>query len=526
MKGMLIAIVALSCALPVLARAPQVATESGAVRGVASGLGDAYLGVPYAAPPLGPLRWRPPAPTSSWQGARDASAFGPACPQKGVSMPGEPAPVTSEDCLYLNVWTPLRRPGRHPVMVWIHGGGYANGATALPLYRGDRLAAKGVVVVSINYRLGVLGFLAHPALSLEGDGGSGNYGLMDQIAALQWVQRNIAAFGGDPGNVTVFGQSAGAMSVSLLMASPRARGLFHRAIAQSGGVFEPIQAAPAYRLAQAEKDGERYAASVQAGSLAELRSLPVERLLEGRAASVSHPVVGPAVLPQTPYEAFVSGQHARVPVLLGYNAEEARSLIDVSGVRADNFHAELQRAWGALPRVIVEGYPFASDEQARQARLDLERDLRFGWDMWAWARLQARAGAPAYVYRFSRRPPFPKHSVQAGWGASHFAELWYMFDQLGQAPWPWSRTDRRLARAMSGYWVNFARTGDPNGPGRPRWPAFSASAPALMALGDRTGPIANPDLASLSAFDRAYDVMRGAAFGTPVNGQGQTAVQP
>lgn len=433
-------------------------------------------------------------------------------------MPGEPAPRTSEDCLYLNVWTPTGAAVGRPraVMVFIHGGGYANGATALPLYWGDRLARKGVVVVSFNYRLGPLGFLAHPELSAESRHGvSGDYGLMDQIAALEWVQRNARAFAGDPAEVTVFGQSAGAMSISLLIASPQSKGLFQRAIAQSGGVFEPVQLDPSYRLAQAEKDGVAFGRSLGANSLTALRALPGARLLEGRVDLATHPVVEPGVLPLSPYEAYSTGRQNDVAVLIGSNAEEARSLVDLKAVTAANFNQSLATAWGPLPPRIVAAYPFTTDAEARQARADLERDLRFGWDMWAWARLQARHGAhPAYVYRFEQSPPFPTDSVRADWGASHFAELWYMFDHLDQEPWRWTAADRLLAQRMSGYCVNFARTGDPNGPGLPIWPAYTLERPLVLRLGEHVEATAMPGLDALRGFDGAYDQIRGAPFDT------------
>jgi len=492
-------------------------TDTGALRGVADDRVTAFLGVPYAAPPLGALRWRPPQAPATWTGVRSARAFAPACMQKGVSMPGESPPRISEDCLYLNVWTPARH-GRRPaaVMVWIHGGGYTNGATAMPLYWGDRLARRGVVVVSVAYRLGPFGYLAHPELSAESaDHSSGNYGLMDQIAALRWVQRNIRAFGGDRDRVTLFGQSAGAMSVSLLVASPQARGLFQRAIAQSGGVFEPLELAPGYHLPQGQRDGVAYAASLGAKSIADLRALPAETLLGGKANSVSHPVIGPQVLPISPYTAYVTGRQAQVPILIGSNADEARSLADVSHITAATFKADLDHTWGSLPPSIVRAYPFTTDAEARAARLDFERDLRFGWDMWAWARLQASvARQPVFLYRFAQAPPFPATSPRAGWGASHFAELWYMFDHLDQEPWAWSASDRRLARLMSSYWVNFARAGDPNGPGLPVWPTFDPVTRQLLVLtGDPVvGTVANPD--QLHAFDATYDMVRGSAFGT------------
>jgi para-nitrobenzyl esterase len=451
----------------------------------------------------------------SWVSARNATDFAPACPQTGVSMPGEPPPRTSEDCLYLNVWTTQRRGARlKAVMVFIHGGGYANGSTALPLYWGDRLARRGVVVVTLAYRLGVLGYLAHPDLSAESPRhSSGNYGLMDQAAALQWVHRNIAAFGGDPRRVTLFGQSAGAMSISQLMASPLADGLFQGAIGESGGLFEPLQLAPSYRLAAAERDGAAFGRSLGANTIEEMRQLPVEKLLQRNAAAIVHPIIEPYALPLSPYDAFVARRQAMVPVLVGWNAQEARSLTRLDNIRAATFEADIANAFGPLPPALVAAYPHADDGQAALARGELEKDLRFAWDMWAWGRLQASAGQRAYVYRFEQQPPFPAGSVRAGWGAAHFAELWYVFDHLDQEPWLWTAADRRTADLMAGYWVNFATHGDPNGPGLPRWPAFTVAHQNVRRLGSATeaGPI--PELAPLTVFDRVYAQLRGAAFG-------------
>lgn len=471
----------------------------------------AYLGVPYAAPPVGDLRWRAPRPATAWPGVRRADAFAPACPQTGVSMPGEAPPQTSENCLYLNVWTPAKRSGeRLPVMVFIHGGGHTNGATAMPLYAGDRLARRGVVVVTLAYRLGAFGFLAHPELTAEsGRGSSGNYGLMDQVAALEWVKRNIAAFGGGPARVTLFGQSAGSMAISALMASPRAAGLFHGAIGQSGGLFEPLQLAPGYLLANAERDGVAFGARLGAGSLAALRALPVDSLFAG--GGNFHPVIEPWLLPEAPYDVFAAGRQHDVPVLIGWNTEEARALTDLRPVTAETFDTDIAAAFGALPPALLSAYPHATDGEARQARGDFERDLRFGWDMWAWARLQAGQGRTAFVYNFAQRPPFPADSVRAGWGASHFAELWYMFDHLDQEPWAWSESDRRLADTMAGYWVNFARTGDPNGPGLPVWPAFTTTDQRVQRLAD---PISTSDvegLPGLLVFDAVYGQVRGVS---------------
>jgi para-nitrobenzyl esterase len=494
------------CLFAASAGARPVQIESGAIDGVAQGDISAYLGVPFAAPPVDVLRWREPQPVASWNGRRKADSFAPACPQKGVSMPGEKPPATSEDCLYLNIWTPAKSAAeRLPVMVWIHGGGYTNGSASMPLYWGDKLAQRGIVVVTVAYRLGPLGFLAHPELTAESARkSSGNYGLLDQIAALEWIQRNIAAFGGDRGRVTIAGQSAGAMAVSMLMASPRAKGLFHRAIGQSGGLFEPVRIAPQYLLANAERDGRKYASSVRADSIATLRKRPVAELLEGTAGSVSHPVIEPDVLPVAPHEAFVAGAHNDVPVLVGFNAEEARSLVDVTRVESATFAADIERSFGALPPALIEAYPHANDREAQQARLDFERDLRFGWDMWTWARLQS---GRAYFYHFMQRPPFPAGSVQHGWGAGHFAELCYMFDHLDQEAWPWSPADRRLARLMADYWTNFIKTGDPNGAELPRWPLFGADGNTLHLEGSVfAGGLPGTD--QLRVFDAVYKAMR------------------
>ena len=494
--------------------APQVPTESGAISGVsASGL-TVFKGVPFAAPPVGDLRWRPPMPAAPWTGTRKADAFAPACMQTGVSMPGETPPAVSEDCLYLNIWTPAdSSPGQLPVLVWIYGGGYINGSAAMPLYWGDRLATKGVIVVTIAYRLGPLGFLALPELTRESaHHSSGNYGLLDQIAALEWVHRNIAAFGGDPKCVTIAGQSSGSISVSILMASPLAKGLFQRAIGESGGLFEPLQLGPKFLLANAERDGEKYAASLGAPSLKELRRLPASQLT-GNAGGTVHAVIEPYVLPASPYEAFTAGRQNDVPLLIGSNAEEARAMVDVSHETAATFSSDLERSVGQLPPALVAAYPHATDEQAKQAQLGLERDLRFGWDMWAWARLQAGTGRhPVFYYSFQQQPPFPAGSVYAGWGASHFAELWYVFDHLDQSAWNWTAGDRKLAGEMSSYWVNFAKSGDPNGPGLPTWPAFTAVDGKVQYLADpiRVGGVAN--IKGLTVFDSVYTAVRGKPF--------------
>jgi para-nitrobenzyl esterase len=503
------------------AAAQLVQTESGTVSGIHSTGLSVYKGIPFAAPPVGDLRWRPPAHAASWTGTRQAVAFAPACIQVGVSMPGELPPAVSEDCLYLNIWAPAKAETktaheRLPVIVWIYGGGYINGSASMPLYWGDQLAQKSVLIVTIAYRLGPLGFLALPELTRESPHhSSGNYGLMDQIAALEWIHRNIASFGGDPKCVTIAGQSSGSISVSILMASPLAKGLFQRAIGESGGLFEPLQLAPKFLLANAEHEGEKYAAALGAPSLKELRRLSAS-LLSGNAGGIVHAVIEPYVLPLSPYEAFTLGQQNDVPLLIGSNAEEARAMVDVSQETAATFDRDLEHRVGQLPPALLAAYPHATDEEARQAQLGLERDLRFGWDMWAWARLQAGTGkSPVFYYSFRQRPPFPAGSVYAGWGASHFAELWYVFDHLDQSPWNWTAGDWKLAEEMSSYWVNFARSGDPNGPGLPSWAAFTnaESKVQYLAAPITVGGVSN--IQELSVFDAVYSTVRGSPFADP-----------
>jgi para-nitrobenzyl esterase len=507
-------IVVAALQLPIILLAQSAHTVSGTISGVRDGTLSVYKGIPFAAPPIGELRWRPPAPVASWSGVRKADTFAPACMQTGVSMPGEATPAISEDCLYLNVWTSAKTDQeRLPVIVWIYGGGYINGSASMPLYWGDRLAHKGVIVVSIAYRLGPLGFLALPDLTRESpQHSSGNYGLMDQIAALEWVQKNIEAFGGDPKSVTIAGQSSGSISVSILMASPLARDLFQRAIGESGGLFEPLQLAPKYLLANAEKEGQVYATSLGATSLRELRNLPASKLT-GNAGGIVHPVIEPYLLPESPYDTFAAGHQNDVSLLLGSNAEEARALVDVSHVAASTFLSGIAESYGPLPGPLLAAYPHATDDEARIGRLGFERDLRFGWDMWAWARLQAGTGRnPVYYYSFRQEPPFPANSIYEGWGASHFAELWYVFDHLDQDPWRWTAADRKLAAEMSSYWVNFARSGNPNGHGLPAWPAFTNAESKVQYLGDptTTGGVASID--TLEVFDGVYSAVRGKPF--------------
>ena len=511
------AVAAILLSLSVKMVVASVRTDAGFVEGVSDETIQVYKGLPFAAPPVGPLRWREPQPVAPWAGVRRATAFAPACMQTGVSMPGESPPPTSENCLYLNIWAPPQHAKELlPVLVWIYGGGFSNGSASMPLYWGDRLARKGVIVITLAYRIGPFGWLALPELTSEAPHhSSGNYGLEDQVAGLAWVQRNIAAFGGDPSRVTIAGQSAGATSVSLLVASPLAKGLFRGVIAESGGLFEPTQLAPNYQLANAEHDGQAYAASVGAKSLAALRSLPAAALLTGSRFVVTHPVIEPYALPFSPYDSFVAGRANETPVLVGSNADEARSLVEnLDSVKAATFSADIEKAWGTLPQELLASYPHGTDAEAVVSRLGFERELRFGWDDWAWARLQAaNSQKPVFYYHFAHSPPYPNNSVYAGWGPSHYSELWYVFDHLDQQPtWRWTDQDRWLADTISSYWTNFVKTGDPNSQGLPHWPRFSQIRDSVLRLDTPVTIIGVPNLDKLQTFDVVYSAARGAPF--------------
>lgn len=501
--GPLVALLAVAMALAApVASAEPVRTEYGLVEGVEDNGARVFRGIPYAAPPVGPLRWRAPAPPATWEGVRNADQFSPICIQPGSYPDDAPPEPMSEDCLYLNVWTPtVARDEPLPVMVWIYGGGLLNGSASTPLYAGDALARRDVIVVTFNYRLGAFGFLAHPQLSQEsGYGGSGNYGLLDQIEALKWVQANISAFGGDPANVTVFGQSSGAISISALISSPLARGLFHRAIGQSGGLLEPLDAAPEFGLEGAEQVGQAFAAQLDAPSLQALRSLPASAIV-ARPFN-PQPNVDGYVLRETPYGALASVRANDVDLLVGSNAEEGLYFLSGRTVTAANLTDILSQDFPGFIVSLIGPRDPADDRAAREAFISFESDMRFGWNMWAWARLNARAGRRTFYYRFA-------HSPAGQDGATHGAEMAYVFDHLDLYDAPWTASDRRLAEIMISYWTNFARTGDPNGEGLPNWPAFeSSSQRALLIDDDNVRSAAIPNEASLAAIDRVYATIR------------------
>ena len=490
-----------------------VRTEGGRLLGVAQDGLRVFLGIPFAAPPLGALRWRPPAPAPRWSGVRRADHFADSCMQESRADPafGTPALTVSEDCLYLNVWTPARSASDHlPVMVWIYGGGFNQGSTAIPLYSGEQLAAHGVVVVSIAYRVGPLGFLAHAALTAESSHhSSGNYGLLDQIAALQWIQRNIAKFGGDPHKVTIFGESAGGIAVSMLAASPLARGLFSGAISESGGSFGPTRDPPLpgenmLTLAEAERDGAAFAQKLGAQTAAELRRLPAQTVQQAAAGhGLFWPVVDGWVILGDQYRLYQEGRFNDTPILIGTNSDEG-ALFGAPTSRQAYIDAVHQR-YGPYAQRLLAVYP-ATETAWRQSSMDLTRDAAFGWPTWAWARLQSRGGhSKVFCYYFEHVPPRPASSRwREATGAVHSEEMVYVFGHLNQQALPWTSADRTLSDEMTTYWTNFAKHGDPNSAGIPEWPAFAGADPQVMRLTDPPHAGSVPNLAGLEVLDAYF----------------------
>jgi para-nitrobenzyl esterase len=459
--------------------APVVHVAGGALQGARQGGADAYLGIPFAAQPVGERRWHAPEPAKAWSGVRDATHFGASCWQ-AVSAKGfgpwtheyvVDGPV-SEDCLYLNVWTPARSGAGRPVLVWFHGGGFSQGSGSVPIYDGAHLAAQGVVVVTVNYRLGVLGFFAHPELTREAAGGAtGNYGLMDMIAALKWVRANAAAFGGDPGAVTIAGQSAGGMAVHDLIVSPLAKGLFQRAVIESGlpGV------APNPPLADAEAAGVAFAKAHGAADLAALRAMSPAQLSQGARGSFA-PMRDGVLLPADDLKPA-----SDTPVLVGVNADEGSAMSASYGTTDPvRFAALLHDSYGAMQDRFAGFYPAATDTERAAASRRLLTDKSLA-ALYAWGRTRlGETRSPVYAYLWSHPEPGPE---AARWRAFHSSEIPYAFRTLDASPERgFTAADQRLSLEVSDYWLDFIRTGDPNGAGLPHWPRLSAVQPRIMAL--------------------------------------------
>jgi para-nitrobenzyl esterase len=465
-------------------RTVQTRTANGIVEGVVSADNQVrtFKGIPFAAPPVGRLRWRAPQPAANWTGIRKAVDYGPRCMQGRIyndMIFHDEGP--SEDCLYLNIWMPEaaiagKRPEqvRLPVMVWIYGGGFQAGGSSEPRQDGGNLSRKGVIVVSMNYRLGIFGFFSHPELTKESDhNASGNYGLLDQLAAVQWVHDNIARFGGDPDNVTIFGESAGSFSVSALMASPLAKGLFRRAIGESGAYFSSTL--PARPRAEAEESDVKFAeSSLGSSSLEKLRALPADQILQSalKAQGIRFsPNIDGYFLPASVPEIFAAGKQSQVALLAGWNADEGswRTFFGKDEPNAQNFAAQARRRFGDKADRFLKVYPAETDEQAKRSAQDFAGDQFIGFGTWRWLEAQTRTGkSPVYRYEFDQAVPLPNPA------AHHASEIEFVFQVLSARDLPWRPEDRKVSELMGDYWTNFAKTGDPNGPGLPKWPIYSA----------------------------------------------------
>ena len=494
-----------------------ILTTAGAIRGETVDGVRTFRGIPYAAPPVGDLRWRAPQPAPAWEGTRDAVTFGTPCWQPILEGFYSRGPIErDEDCLYLNVWTRAVAGDDAPVMLWIHGGGLRIGHGHLPMYDGAALTDQGVVLVSINYRLGELGFLAHPELSAESaDGVSGNYGILDQVAALAWVRDNITAFGGDPGNVTIFGESAGSWSVCYLYASPLATGLFHRAIGQSGGCFEPhAQLAEDTAAGRSGHDvGAGMAEFLGAADLAALRAIPAAELY---AKVAEQPPTGSPgvyvdghVFPAQMADLVADGRHNRVPVMLGSNADEWTTMaLGQPEVDEETYRASQEAAWGESAPDILAAYAADAAQSPDRAAGEILSDRYFARQMRAWGRAQVAHGDPAWLYFFTHAPDVGGEYGTSK-GAFHAAEIAYAFGNphLGfheTASLEPRAEDTEVARLMSGYWTNFAKRGDPNGEGLPEWPAFGADAEQVLDISATPAVITGLRQEKLDAMDRYF----------------------
>ncbi|MFD2933170.1 carboxylesterase/lipase family protein [Spirosoma flavum] len=468
-----------------------VKTENGRVEGATNKAGDIriFKGIPFATPPIGNLRWKAPQPVANWTNVRQCQVFGPS------PMQAKPAPFMywsseflipeqpiSEDCLYLNVWTGAKlATEKRPVIVFIPGGGFRSGGGACPIYDGEAMAKKGIVFVNINYRLGVFGFLAHPELSQEsGHNASGNYALLDMIAALKWVRKNIAAMGGDPENVTVAGQSAGAFAVNFLTASPLAKGLFQKAIAESGGSFMTSPIRPKLTLQGAEQQGITFANSLQVKSLAELRAKSSDDILKAT-GGLSAPIVDGYVVPESVMAIYTHGQQSDVPLIVGWNEDDK---IMGPPAKADAFREQIKKRFGDKSDAFLKAYPAQTDDEAAQSQGNSNRDESFGIQDYTWAKMQTKTGkAPVYMYNFNRK--LPALTPQMQFGAFHSGEIVYAYNNLNTLNRPWEAVDQHIADVMSSYWVNFAKTGNPNGKNLPNWPAYKPVSDSVLIF-DKT----------------------------------------
>lgn len=496
-----------ACALFALGTAyaadDPVRLDTGLVSGAPSSTPDVrvFKGIPFAAPPTGDQRWRAPKPAAHWDGVKKAEEFSPTCMQGGGGRGGN----TSEDCLYLNVWTGAKGAReKRPVMVWIYGGGYTSGSGSQAMYDGEALAKKGAIVVTFNYRLGPLGFFSYPELTTESDRrAAGNFGVMDSIAALQWVQKNIAAFGGDPKNVTIFGESAGAGMVANLMAMPQTKGLFERAIGESSA-WSTAQIGKLQTLSEAEAAGTKVAEGLGAKSLADLRAKPASDILRGGGRGAA-PIVDGFLIREDPGKVFAEGK-VEMPVLVGSNRDES---FGGNPRSAADFIDQARKKYGDLADSFLKVYPASTDEQAKESAFYAGRD-EMAFVMRNWAHLASKNGkAKSYVYFFTEQPPVvpgargPFAPGPHG-SATHVSEILYVFNHLDNSR-TWTDQDRQVADAMSSYWVNFATKGDPNGKGLAKWAPWDEKTKSPMIFGNAPEGEQVPGDARMSFFQSYFD---------------------
>jgi para-nitrobenzyl esterase len=505
MRSIALILLALLPLKAALADITQVKVTGGAVSGAAENGISIFKGIPFAAPPVGDLRWKAPAPVKPWSGLRKADAFADACMQAPHSQ-GNTAPV-SEDCLYLNVWTPARSAGEKlPVIVWIHGGGFVGGSTSIAMYDGGGYARKGVVLVSLAYRLGPYGFMAHPELSRESGHGSGTYGIQDLIAGLKWVKANISAFGGDPHNVTIFGHSAGSAAVSFLAASPLSKGLFQRVIAMSGASFAPLVSSerggfgmsiPALKTAEAT--GSAFLAKLGVMHIAEARKLSADTIQSATGGGMAfRPVADGYVLSNDMSTLYRQGKFNDTPVLLGHTSDETLAFGGSRPVTPADFEKQIKEQFGAQAEAILSAYPHATDAEAVSAARHVRNDTSFGWNMWAWAREQSEHGkGKVFSYYYDN------HAPQAE-GSGHGSDVPFHFQTLSTRRTP-SKEDLALSEMISSYDINFAKTGNPNGQGLPPWPAFTDKNQQVMVFDATPGARVYPLLEKVRVLDTYFE---------------------
>ena len=512
MKKIILALSIFACNIQSNAQLDVVKTMNGLVSGTNNATGDIkiFRGIPFAAPPVGDLRWKAPQRAASWQRVKACDAFS-ASPMQNKPSPFMmytaeyliPEKPISEDCLYLNVWTAAKSSKeKRPVIVWIYGGGFVSGGSACAIYDGEQLAKKGVVFVSINYRVGVFGFLAHPDLTKTSGGkSSGNFALLDQVAALQWVKENIAAFGGDPGRITIAGQSAGAFSVNALMASPLAKGLFQRAIAESGGMFNVD--GRALSLQAAEDNGVKFMQSVHATSIGEMRKMSAADLQKASGSFAASPVIDGYVLPASVYDIFSSAKQNDVPLLTGWNGDEGFPPQTVPTPEA--YKTDAEKKYGSLAGEYLKAFPGSDEAEIKKSQFAYGRDNIFAWQNYTWAKMQSMHGKnKAYLYQFNHVAP-----AQEKWGAFHSSEICYALHTLHTWQLPFTDEDHMLEEVMSSYWVNFATTGNPNGKGLSNWEAFDPNQTQVMLL--NTGKQSMQLIAAraeLNFMDKYQDMLR------------------